>query len=220
MQIISQGGKKIMPEDLKIGTVLHHLIISNIKPLKSETKWQERLRMTNQSSWRKIWSRSYSNFSSVKAKQLQFKFLHNVLFTEDRLVHLGLSNGQCCICKNTQETITHLFYECFYAKVFINMAQDMVNKIEDRSKNNTQINLDLENWSLGVSKYLLSDLVNTVIFETKWHIWLYRNNCKHKAEIQNIDKYKFLLKYQIKDLLKCVISKFPNVLDYNFISAL
>ena len=188
--------------------------------MKCETKWQERLGMINRTCWRKVWSRSYSNYSSVKAKQLQFKFLHNVLFTEDRLVHLGLSNGICSICKNTQETIMHLFYECDYAKVFINIAQDIVNKIADRSKYNTKINLDLNNWSLGVSDYLLSDLIYNVIFETKWHIWLYRNNFKHNADIQNIDKYKFLLKYQIKYLFKGAISKFPNEIDNDFISAL
>ena len=44
----------------------------------------------------------------------------------------------------------------------------------------------------------MSDLINKVIFETKWHIWFYRNNCKHNAEIQNINAISIFIKVSDK----------------------
>lgn len=40
---------------------------------------------------------------------------------------------------------------------------------------------------------------------------MFRNNCKHNADIQNINKYEYLLRYQIKYLLKC--TTFSNVMS-------
>ena len=42
----------------------------------------------------------------------QWKFIHNVVFTEQRLFLMGYSNGICILCSNNIETIRHLFFEC------------------------------------------------------------------------------------------------------------
>ena len=44
--------------------------------------------------WKSIWAIIYSNRANRKTKQLQFKLLHNIVYTEDRLQRMGLSlNG-------------------------------------------------------------------------------------------------------------------------------
>jgi hypothetical protein len=51
----------------------------------------------------------YSNRANRKAKQLQFKLLHNIVYTEDRLQHMGFSlTGSSHFCKE-KETLLHLF---------------------------------------------------------------------------------------------------------------
>ena len=43
----------------------------------------------------------------------QFKILHNILFLNNRLFHLNLSDTKlCCLCKLDNETPEHLFSIC------------------------------------------------------------------------------------------------------------
>ena len=86
------------------------MIKSNIKQLNVEIKWQERLAPVSPFKWSVIWSNIHNSFSSTKAKNLQFKYLHNTIFTEDRLVYLNLSNGICKVCTQNRETLKHLFF--------------------------------------------------------------------------------------------------------------
>ena len=59
--------------------------------------------------WKSIWAIIYSNRANRKAKQLQFKLLHSIVYTEERLQRMGLSlNGSCHFCKE-KETLLHLF---------------------------------------------------------------------------------------------------------------
>lgn len=64
--------------------------------------------------------------------------------------------------------------------------------------------------------------MTTVIYETKWHIWLFCNDCKHTVELQNINEYKYSLKYQLRFLLtrRQSLSKFQNMIDENSVSTL
>ena len=60
----------------------------------------------------------YSNRANGKAKQLQFKLLHNIVYTKERLQRMGLSlNGSCHFCKE-KETLLHLFVHCRFVDSF------------------------------------------------------------------------------------------------------
>ena len=51
--------------------------------------------------------------SDSQTRIFQFKILHNILFLNDRLYNLNLSDTKLCsLCKEVNETPTHLFSEC------------------------------------------------------------------------------------------------------------
>ena len=59
--------------------------------------------------WKSIWAIIYSKRANRKTKQLQFKLLHYIVYSEDRLQRMGLSlNGSCHFWKE-KETLLHVF---------------------------------------------------------------------------------------------------------------
>jgi hypothetical protein len=195
---------KILPENIKIKQISH---IWNQKTgkLKSERKWETLLNM--ELPWSKIWCHVYDSFSSCKAVQFQWKFLHNVIYTEHKLSLMNLSDGKCCICKSHRETLFHLFWECDFSK---NVWTYVIQKLKSAKILENDFSISQSTALFGSFEHAINDkLINTVIFETKWAIWKYRNNCKHNYSYQPIPiflrnlfndiKYQFEYKCRNKD---------------------
>ena len=54
----------------------------------------------------------FSNLANRKSKQLQWKVLHRIIYTEERLQKMNKSpNGSCHFCKDP-ENLMHLFVNC------------------------------------------------------------------------------------------------------------
>ena len=122
--------------------------------------------------WKSIWAIIYSNRANRKAKQLQFKLLHNIVYTEERLQRMGLSlNGSCHFCKE-KETVLHLFVHCkFVDSVWIEVF-DKFNDVFFR-KFNILAEKSEKNICLGIfDKDLkkIAKFVNTILFFTKYFI--------------------------------------------------
>ena len=65
----------------------------------------------------------YTNESKLRV--FQFKFLHRKLATNCFLLKTGVeSNDQCSFCKESSETILHLFWKCPLVKFFWNEIGD------------------------------------------------------------------------------------------------
>ena len=55
--------------------------------------------------------------SIVKYRSFQYRLLHGVIFLNDRLVHMGITeNNICCNCAKAKETVTHFFVECEHVR--------------------------------------------------------------------------------------------------------
>ena len=62
-------------------------------------------------------TRSFNNIGHttniVKYRSFQYRLLNNIIFLNDRLKHLALSETNlCCQCHKEKETVLHLFFEC------------------------------------------------------------------------------------------------------------
>ena len=68
LEFLSQNGKKIRPNNLKMRNILSHMIKSNIKQLNVEIKWQERLTPVSPFKWSVIWSNIHKGFYSTRPK--------------------------------------------------------------------------------------------------------------------------------------------------------
>jgi hypothetical protein len=51
---------------------------------------------------------------SNKIKKCQWKCIHNIIYAENRLQKMNMSNGKCHLCQvdNNNETLQHLFFQC------------------------------------------------------------------------------------------------------------
>ena len=56
--------------------------VENCVPI-CQNKWDTHF--DTELPWQSIWAIIYSNRANRKAKQLQFKLLHNIVYTEERL---------------------------------------------------------------------------------------------------------------------------------------
>lgn len=75
-------------------------------------KWEDKLQITcNSIMWNKIWFNQNRSYTSLNAKQFQWKFHLNSIITEHKLSVMGVSNGLCNMCKKHRETLCHLFGE-------------------------------------------------------------------------------------------------------------
>ena len=63
--------------------------------------------------WTQIWTKSKKIKVTNKVKDIQWKDLHNINYTEHRLKKINLSNGKCHLCqiRDHDETMQHLFFK-------------------------------------------------------------------------------------------------------------
>ena len=67
--------------------------------------------------WEKIFMIPRFACTDTYTRIFQYKILHNILFLNDRLYHLKLSDTQLCsLCKGEKETCQHLFLDCKISK--------------------------------------------------------------------------------------------------------
>lgn len=71
-----------------------------------------------------------------------------------------------------------------------------------RYDNNRQIYLTYEFLALGIVNNGYSKIFNTIIFETKWNIWKFRNKCKYTGKEQNLLQMFHLLKQNLYTQIK------------------
>ena len=63
--------------------------------------------------WGKSHTLAFVCTNEAKLRVFQFKFLHRKLATNCFLLKIGIkSNDQCSFCKESSETVLHLFWEC------------------------------------------------------------------------------------------------------------
>ena len=110
-------GNLVKPNKLKSKGILSQLSRTYNIHLKTELNWERKLEV-NYIDWKIVWENVYSSKASLKAKQFQWKYIYNVIFTEHRLMLMKVSNGKCNICGQNKENIKHLFWECKRVEAF------------------------------------------------------------------------------------------------------
>jgi hypothetical protein len=71
----------------------------------------------NEQQWGNINKMAYRCTDSTYLRWFQFKIIHNILPTNSFLHKIGYVDSPLCpLCKETQETVYHIFCECTYTK--------------------------------------------------------------------------------------------------------
>ena len=92
-------------------------------PCKSQEKWLADCNSCDFDTfdWGKSYTLAFLCTNESKLRVFQFKFLYRKLATNCFLFKIGMkSNDQCSFCKESAETLLHLFWECPFVKSFWN----------------------------------------------------------------------------------------------------
>ena len=106
---------------------------------------------------------------SNKIKKIQWKCIHNIIYTENRLQKMNMSNSKCHLCQvdNNNETLQHLFFQYPSAKIIVKKMEDLVK------------NFDLEIPRKFTEKDImlgyregddLDNIINIIIYIFKWEL--------------------------------------------------
>ena len=178
--LIYSHGKYIQPNKLKQKTVHKFLLDESFMP-KSQIKWETIF--NRDFNWKLIWSASLEIPCSNKAKQFQWKIIHNTIFTEHKLQLMNFSDGLCHFCQDETEDVRHLFVLCPFSKEINYRLENKMNDILNRELN-CNITLQAHDILIGYlhSNKIISIFVNFVMHIAKWELWKIRNSIKHEKQ--------------------------------------
>ena len=134
-----------------------------------------------------IWGRHFNNLANRKSKQLQWKVLHRIIYTEERLQKMNKSaNGSCHFCKDP-ENLMHLFVNCKLVDSVWTEIFQKINEIYEQNEIKT-ISKSENTIILGISHRddEINAIVNTILTTT--NIRKERNVAKYQKKIINLIK--------------------------------
>ncbi len=216
LKVLDVYGKFIKYNKLRSKLILSQLYCRNNQTkLHTESRWEERLGLESNFKWQHIWKNGLDSYASIKAKNFQWKFLYNAIFTEHRLSLMGLSNGLCILCKTHHENLIHLFCDCEKVKPFWEEANRIINRALN-AIGYPSVTFSAQNIALGYNPHKFSNVINTLIFETKWYIWKYRNDTKFSIRPLQIQSFVFFLKADLKNIFshKCHGEESNEIFQY------
>ena len=83
---------------------IHNIINKKSKPI-CQIKWE--VLYGEDINRKQVWSKLKQVHMSNKIKELQWKCIHNIIYTQNRLQKMNMSNGQCHLGQvdNNNETL-------------------------------------------------------------------------------------------------------------------
>ena len=123
--------------------------------------------------WEKVFSLAFNVTLESKLREFQYKILNCILYTNEKLFRLGLTDSPCCtFCQEDIESIEHLLFSC---KVSFEFWQHVSSWLRD---NGIQINT-LKETDLIFGKFDATDdftLINHMLLMGKFY--LYSSRCQ------------------------------------------
>ena len=174
--LIKRDTNKVVTfEDIKLKNI-EKILNKTIIP-KCQEKWENIYQ--NNIQWNLVWDSISKMKVKNKIQEFQWKCVHNILYTEDKLCKIGLSNGLCNLCKNHKENQQHLFFHCTKVKTTLKLLEDI---IENVLQLNGTLQINQQTITLGYLKepQTQRNVVNILICIYKWVIWKTRNKIKYE----------------------------------------
>ena len=139
----------------------------------------------NVQDWTEVYNRIFSTTIESKLRSFQFKFVHNIIYTNDRLFKYGIVQSKyCTFCLTEVESVEHLFCDCIEVQTLWKYIIEVyLQQFGIHQLSNKEI-------LLGFTKGPDIDcFANHVVLLAKWHI--------HKSRILEVKPtlgdYKALL---------------------------
>ena len=105
-------GEKVFPLDTISSKFYYSTLIDILSKKPTSEKYFAR-HFGTELKWDKIYSLSHLDTVDTATRFFQFKLLHNIMFLNARLYHIGhASDPLCSLCNLENETLVHFFCEC------------------------------------------------------------------------------------------------------------
>ena len=140
----------------------------------------------NDIEWSQVYLIPHSTSIDMKTRIFQFKILNNILYLNARLYKMGsVSSSKCSLCSESNETTTHLFFEC-------RVSASLWSAIQNHVQNNQYLpGLSEENVHLGfISNNSSMRLENHILLAFKQFLF---DNQKEKFIVNLNGFWKYLM---------------------------
>ena len=160
-----------------------------LQEIKSEHKWNIVFEDENL-NWNQIYTMSLKCTIDQKLRNFQYKFLMQIVRTNDFLLKCNLVQSNLCdFCNMNIETVKHLFWECVFTQHFWNELANVLNA------QNLNISITFRTMTFGVIKSNYKQyMINHVILSAKYFIYI----CKLQKTLPIIYHFKRYLKNEIE----------------------
>ena len=169
---------KIDIEKVKYDKIYSHLVQKKCDVSKANIKYSEFFNI-NDDQWEKIYYLPFKVNVSNKAKENQYKLIHDYIPTNKLLYKMNFKDSpRCNFCNMYEQNTCHMFYNCFEIKNFWFRVMDWL-----RTDHQTNVNIELKCVIIGDNN--LNDFVNVVILYGK----LFISKCKYNDERPAFEKF-------------------------------
>ena len=165
--------------------LLYNMLKENSEIPTCQTKWNEYF-ADDSIQWKNVHGQVFKKTNNTYIQWLQTRIIHRILGTNSLLFKMGLSDSKTCtFCKMSEESITHLFWDCNTVKI-------LIKDISDSLKNaNIQIVINSKMFLLGDTN--VNDNCFILFMEVKKYIF----ECKRKEVIPHFQGFKASLKLSL-----------------------
>ena len=189
-------------------TIYKHLVNTKKVEPTAQERWSQEFKIKSD-EWKIIYNMPKLCTIETRLRSFQYKILHRILYTNDKLFRFGKSETTICtFCNSTIETVDHLLYYCLHSQIIW-----MVNHKWLEDKINTNSLFSKQNIIFGIIKKSAFTnenhwlLVNHLILITKYY--LYKTKiCNKIPVISGYQKY-----VQNAHQIELIIAKKNNRLD-------
>ena len=174
--------KRIIPKQIQAITQnikgCHHIyeiLISNNKHPTSEDKWKHELLLPDSFEWKKVYTIVNKITSDTNLRFFQYKLINRILATNTFLTKIGIKDDNTCsFCRENNETLVHLFYDCQYVSQF---WQTLKTYIKTKCPNTGDYELSKEEVLLRViDPKKIDETLNFIFLVAKRYIYTFRYN--------------------------------------------
>jgi len=178
----------IIKQNKKGCRAIYNQILKKEKAPKSLQKWKDELINIPNSNICNNWSIYDLVFKITKDPKLlwfQYRLNHRILATNYLLKKMNIiADDSCCFCKNSPETLIHLFWNCNISNLFWRNLVDFLNY---------KCNTNMEHWNVHdilFGGHKIDTLINNILLRAKHYLYY----CRITGQLPSIVDFKKQIK--------------------------
>jgi len=146
--------------------IYEQLIVKKIEYSKAFVKYSEQFKLDLE-QWKKIYMLPFNLQISNKAKEMNYKILHNFVATNKLLYKIGkVDSPRCNFCQLYDQDTQHLFYHCMVVRNFWFRVVEYLNIEHDLT-----VNISLEDILFGHASIKGNNIINKTIMLGKLYVY-------------------------------------------------